>query len=447
MNGDTPYHIYKGKKPDISYFWVFGCLAYVLIHKDKRKALQPHSKACIFIGYPEGVKAWQFWDPVEKKVIISSHAVFDERCFPGNSKQAIDLLTSALNENPPKAPTVVLHQGGDEDNSDEAPAPAPVEHDEPVPPVPEPAPPAPAPAPAPTRPTPAPAPARPAPALAPARRNPPRNACPQGSLNQHALEQHRSPHLPTPSSPDPLLLQTPQSTPTPDPEPAPAPVSPQWRSPPSSDSDSSSDDELLLQDESADELEYADVVQAGWDFLVKGQHYAFLTWDEAMECTFKTVCHDGEPESYDEAMSLPEEERLKWHKAAVDEIQALTDNGTFELVQLPPGRKAIGSRCIFKVKKNADGSIERYKGRLVAQGFAQRPGFDFTETFAPTPKWAALRAVLALAALEDLHLESVDISSAFLNGTLKEDVYMRQPPGFVQKAMTGFGSFSNPCTV
>jgi Reverse transcriptase (RNA-dependent DNA polymerase) len=85
------------------------------------------------------------------------------------------------------------------------------------------------------------------------------------------------------------------------------------------------------------------------------------------------------------------------------------------------------------VKRNADGSIERYKARVVAQGFAQRPGFDFTETFAPTPKWAALRAIIALATIEDLELESVDISSAYLNGELEEEVYMRQPEGFVEK--------------
>ena len=69
----------------------------------------------------------------------------------------------------------------------------------------------------------------------------------------------------------------------------------------------------------------------------------------------------------------------------------------------------------------------------LAQGFAQRPGFDFTETFAPTPKWAALHTILAIAAVEDLELESVDIPSAYLNGELEEEVYMRQPEGFVEK--------------
>jgi len=88
---------------------------------------------------------------------------------------------------------------------------------------------------------------------------------------------------------------------------------------------------------------------------------------------------------------------------------------------------------VFKVKRNTDRSVERYKARVVAQGFAQYPGFDYTETFTPTLKWPALCTILALAVLEDLHLESVDISSAFLNGELKEEVYLCQLEGFVEK--------------
>ena len=68
------------------------------------------------------------------------------------------------------------------------------------------------------------------------------------------------------------------------------------------------------------------------------------------------------------------------------------------------------------MKKNADGSVEHYKARLVAKGFSQRPGFDFEETFSPTAKWAALRAILAYASLQDMEMESIDISNAFLNG-------------------------------
>ena len=84
------------------------------------------------------------------------------------------------------------------------------------------------------------------------------------------------------------------------------------------------------------------------------------------------------------------------------------------------------------IKRKSDGSIDRYKARLVAKGFSQRPGFDYSETYASTVKWATLRAILAIAALEDLEIESVDISAAFLNGEIDADVYMDQPEGFPQ---------------
>jgi hypothetical protein len=127
-----------------------------------------------------------------------------------------------------------------------------------------------------------------------------------------------------------------------------------------------------------------------------------------------------------------------WYTAAKEEIQAHVDNGTWTLVQLPPGAKAIGSRWIFKIKRNEDGSVERYKGRIVAKGYSQRPGVDFDETYAPTTKWAALRAIFAIAALEDLELDSVDISTAYLNGVLPDHhrVYMQEPEGFEMKDKT-----------
>jgi transposase InsO family protein len=402
LKGETPYFYWKGKRPDISYFRVFGCLAYVLVHRNKRKALQPHSRKCIFVGYPEGVKAWRFWDPVERKFIISSHAVFDERCFPGNSAAGINLMGELSLPRPLPAPSqVVLHQGGDESDSEEEPL---------VPPV----------VPAPPPPFVLAPPVPPLPPAPPQRINPPRASRYKGSLNEDLLSRQSSipPSLPAHSlspSPDPLLLAP---TVTLEPPTAPEP-------------DSASEDELLLNDHA--DLEHADAIHEGLEYVCSATHYDYLTFDEAAAYALKSSqSHEHEPKTLKEAMQRPDEAE-KWYKAAMEEIQSLIENGTFELVQLPPGRKAIGSRWVFKVKRNADGSIERYKARFVAQGFAQRPGFDFTETFAPTPKWAALRAILALAAIEDLELESVDISSAYLNGELTEEVYVRQPEGFVEK--------------
>lgn len=146
----------------------------------------------------------------------------------------------------------------------------------------------------------------------------------------------------------------------------------------------------------------------------------------------KVAVDNKEPKTYWEAMDRHDAD--KWLEAARAEMKALIDNGTWERVLLPQDRKAVGSKWVFKVKRNAYGDIERYKARLVAQGFSQRPGMDFIEdqTFAPTMRFAAIRSILALAAIEDWEIESVDISNAYLNGVMPPDqvVYMKQAPGF-----------------
>jgi hypothetical protein len=136
---------------------------------------------------------------------------------------------------------------------------------------------------------------------------------------------------------------------------------------------------------------------------------------------------DIEPKSLAEAMKRPDAD--KFIEAAIEEINAHIDNGTWELVQLPPGKKPIGCRWVFKIKRNADGSIERYKGRLVANGYSQREGVDYTDTFAPTARFGAFRTIIALAATEDMELDSVDISTAFLNPEIDAEVFMEVPEG------------------
>jgi hypothetical protein len=105
-------------------------------------------------------------------------------------------------------------------------------------------------------------------------------------------------------------------------------------------------------------------------------------------------------------------------------------NGTWEIVKLPSRKHAIGLRWFMKVKHNADGSLDRYKARLVAKGYSQQPGFNFKKTFAPTVRYSTIHIILAIAALKDLELCSVDISHAYLNGELEEEIYMQQPKGF-----------------
>ena len=131
-----------------------------------------------------------------------------------------------------------------------------------------------------------------------------------------------------------------------------------------------------------------------------------------------------DPASYTEAIKSVDAKQ--WNDACQYEIDALHKNDTWELVDLPPGRKSIKSKWVFKLK--ADG---RYCVRLVAKGFMQIPGIDYDETFSPVAHFESLQLLLALAMLEDWEIQQMDVKSAFLNGVLDKEIYMEQPQGFI----------------
>jgi hypothetical protein len=108
----------------------------------------------------------------------------------------------------------------------------------------------------------------------------------------------------------------------------------------------------------------------------------------------------------------------------------LKENDRWELCKLPPNRKAIDNKWVFKTKLNSDGSIEREKARLCAKGYSQVQYVDFNETFAPVMKYKSLRILLAIATIKNYEIEHLDVQTAFLNATLKEEVYMKQPEYF-----------------
>ncbi|KAD2806280.1 hypothetical protein E3N88_39657 [Mikania micrantha] len=138
---------------------------------------------------------------------------------------------------------------------------------------------------------------------------------------------------------------------------------------------------------------------------------------------------DDEPTNYKSAILDPES--AKWLDAMNSEMQSMRENQVWDLVELPPGSRAVGSKWIFKRKMDMHGNVHTYKARLVAKGFTQTQGVDYDEIFSPVAMIKSIRILLAIAAYYDYEIWQMDVKTAFLNEHLSEDVYMVQPDGFI----------------
>ncbi|GAA0148379.1 transmembrane signal receptor [Lithospermum erythrorhizon] len=146
---------------------------------------------------------------------------------------------------------------------------------------------------------------------------------------------------------------------------------------------------------------------------------------DAVEGPDSTVLTEVEPCNFTEAISDP-----GWCEAMAKEIDALEANGTWVMAPLPPNKKALGCKWVYKIKYNAYGTIERLKARLVILGNYQVAGIDYHETFASVVKMVTVRTFLAVAASRNWALHQMDVHNAFLHGDLNDEVYMKVPPGF-----------------
>ena len=121
----------------------------------------------------------------------------------------------------------------------------------------------------------------------------------------------------------------------------------------------------------------------------------------------------------------------EWLAAIHEELKSLKAKGVYEEVQsLPPGRKAVQHKWVLHIKRDKDSVISRFKALLVAKGFTQIPGQDFSFTFAPVARWDSIRSILCIAALNNYELRQLVVKTAYLNGPLDEEIYMKAPDGF-----------------
>ena len=153
----------------------------------------------------------------------------------------------------------------------------------------------------------------------------------------------------------------------------------------------------------------------------------YLTTMGGESCDPVNSCMD--PQTVGEALSRNRDE---WLEAMEDEWNALVQKGVFELVDLPKGKSTVNCKWVFREKKNENVEIVRYRARLVAKGCSQKYGEDYKETFSPVVSYSTVRVLIALAVELNLQIRHFDVTAAFLNGELKETIYMKQPEGFVK---------------
>ena len=160
---------------------------------------------------------------------------------------------------------------------------------------------------------------------------------------------------------------------------------------------------------------FPDEEEAGMISVAKEQAFTIIPGDD---------CH-----SLKEVHASPD--WPEWERTIQTELEQLHRMGTWTLIEKPVGAVPIANKWVFTKKRNKEGILTKYKVRLVAKGCAQRPGHDYLETHSHVVRLETINAILAIAPMRKLHIQQMDVKGAYLNGTLRERVYMQQPEGFM----------------
>ena len=167
------------------------------------------------------------------------------------------------------------------------------------------------------------------------------------------------------------------------------------------------------------------------EIRTKRQRKPPTRYDEESYIANDLTADIDEPVNIGEAWSA--ENSVNWKEATNSEYESLLKNNTWELVPPPNGKNIVGSRRVFKVKHCENGSVDRFKARLVAQGYSQSEVVDNQEVFSPVVRYTSIRSLLAVANICNCEIHQMDVHTAFLQGEHDEEIYMRQPEGYVEQ--------------
>ncbi|KAK1424394.1 hypothetical protein QVD17_19723 [Tagetes erecta] len=383
LSNKSPFELLFSQVPIYANFRTYGCLVYPYLRDYSSHKLAPRSLPCIFIGYSSQHKGYRCLDPTSNRVYVTRHARFVETQFPfATSILQTNLssitVTSFLEDNPSLPNNISL-----------SPLPTTINMSTDT--------------------------------------NVPHPSSCVSCTTSNPIIQPSSPISPTSSQPinDP---PTPPTFPTPPLQTSHVNTTsthPTTIPPPSSAAMDSTVETTTTQTIPQPFTSVHPMTTRGKAGIFKTRHFADLAHAENHPF-FSALFASHVPKGYKSAAKHPH-----WMLAMHDEMRALNNNHTWTLVPRPKHVNIVGSKWVFRVKPNSDGTQHRFKARLVARGFTQVPGMDYNHTFSPVVKASTIRVVLSLAVLHKWKLHQLDVNNAFLHGHLNETIHMEQPPGFV----------------